>query len=152
MTFQTTHARLVSITCAQCDARYNDGGFEWFGDLDTARWAAESDYWRELDESVWLCPAHADNPPEHVHPSVRYRIMDDIAICCDAPDCTRVFHPEYITDDPADVVDQAEWCRWVGMDGGRHLCPEHAKPGGDAYRTTYDSTKQGMDGEYGHVR
>lgn len=35
-----------------------------------------------------------------------------------------------ITDDPADVVDQAEWYRWAGMDGERHLCPEHAKPEG----------------------
>lgn len=63
MTFQVTHVRLVSITCAQCDVRYNDEGFEWFGDLDTARWAAVSDYWRELSERAekarWVL-SHAD--------------------------------------------------------------------------------------------
>ena len=150
MTFQIASVQLVGITCAQCGTRYNDEGFEWFGDLDTARWAAESDYWRELDDSVWLCPAHADNPPEHVPPSVRYRIMDDITICCDTPDCTRVFTPEYAADDPADVIDQAEWYGWVGLDDGRHLCPEHAKPDGDG--PVQFGTKQGMDGEYGHVR
>ena len=69
--------------------------------------------------------------------------MDDIAICCDAPDCTRGFHPEYVTDDPTDVVDQAEWYRWACMDNGRHLCPEHAKPDEDG--PVQFGTKQGME-------
>lgn len=129
MTYIHTPVRLYGIACAACGKQFEDDGFIWFGELEWTRDLAEDDDWRRLgdDREIWLCPKHADNPPKRLRPHDLYRDVDSVTLRCDEPGCTRIFEPEYVTDDPADVVDQAEWYRWADMDSGRHLCPEHAK-------------------------
>lgn len=152
MTYIYTPVRLYGIECAACGEQFEDDGFTWFGELEWTRDLAEDNDWRRLggDREIWLCPKHADDPPKRLHPHDPYRDVDSVTLQCDKPGCTRIFEPEYVEDDECSVDDEANWYGW-GTDGehGRHRCPEHAKPDGDAYRTTYDSTKQG---KYGHVR